>query len=76
MVHVLILTMMIGINNGGNSSQGSGGIAMGEFDTKFLCEEAATKWLKETKMEQDRWSTVSYLKHSALCMPKSKKPST
>jgi hypothetical protein len=69
MEHILILTLMVGIGNGGNSAQGSGGIAMQEFPSLIACENAVTKWRTDTEIKTN-WATVAYLTRSAICVPK------
>ncbi len=70
MEYVLILTLMVGIGNGGNSAQGSGGMTTAEFKDLKSCKSAANKWKKDSEIKT-RWSSTTYLTRSALCVKKS-----
>jgi len=68
-MYILILTLMVGIGNGGHSAQGSGGMATAEFYSLKACEAAAKKWKDDSKIKTS-WKSTSYLTRSAICVPK------
>lgn len=69
MEYVLILTLMVGIGNGGNSAQGSGGMATAEFKDLKSCEAAAKKWKKDSEIKTSG-NITQYLTRSAICVKK------
>ena len=60
---------MVGIGNGGNSAQGSGGMATAEFESLKACKSAAKKWKIDSAIKTEYAHTI-YLTRSAICVPK------